>query len=1334
MNKTREFPLPRTIECPGNFKAEIQSQYLWKVPETTYCNGKLHFITIDWTLFPEIPRPQLAKLGLLALEKKHPRVIIIAYPALLWLYRYLGEIKNEHRFFATLTETEWGGFAEWLRMQSSPQTGKPLSFATRRSYFSMLKSLIRLALDYKLPDVYPDALEALEGAMQRRFRDANLLSAKRSSERALSEEEASNLYCILREEWFAWKDWRDGNGLVQYPDILAVAAGWLAWDEGLRPEEINALTVDDINLDSNEALLRPPNKAPSKIKCHEITIDILKAVLEWGNVARELLQTNHLFVDRFPKPTVIGSAQLNHRLRNLIVKYRSKYLINREDIILADGRKTLGASLAAISPNRDRVRRILRHARDDTMHVFYIHHGKVQLSIAVSQALRQYAARLSIAYNSAVVDPSVEVPGFSRPTNEFENRYGVCSSGLNTHVDCSKPHCGGCPSLIPMVSKRDNWVAERDFFLELAAETNEPEVIERRLNHVAMCQAYVDLIDARVYRRQVDYMYNIELTRELAWDAFINQSEPYPGAGFIYNNDAWDLSYRMTTAVKPSGNILRYHNLLEWLKPSVKAYVSWGWLAREFSNSWCIRQIVALNHLSRYISRYHPEIVQLAQLGQSAAQGFSRYMRDEVSNTNSIAVVSVVGHFARWVRKQYGLAMEFRPDLSLLKQKSKQQNHSDNLERLIPYEVQDQLAAAVGKRHQELWDKWMNRPPSRRPKGSELLYLQVVKFLLATPLRISQILLMPREPKRESRSGEAPGVWVRFFESKTHQGEKEVFVPEDLADKVREAMAVATELTAILAAKSGFDWLFLTDSKGGAQGNAAIRNVSSEAFRTWLNGRTDEDGNVIRPGFIHRSNIMYCGQYYPIDIHQTRHTIGTEVYNGGAGFGTASDHLSHRSKKMTGTYVHGLKRHISEVRQMFGKRLRDDGFLIKEKEVFSGVISDDDLSNHKANGFYIQLTRYGFCVRPISKKPCAVGMPGRVGPSDDRHYQASAGLSDEDTDILQRQIAIWEKDEKPSPYMAHVYATLLSDELSKQRFSLDSQGNAEVEESIFLKPQAKKRKPKRHNGPLPQPKKESVIDGLTTSERVYSIYKSMVASGIRITITELARQARISDSTLYRSYPDICEKVRKNYISRLNTPKKVLIETRLQEEWDKAELACKVLTLSELARRVGLNRNSLYYINSFQHWVERVQKKLQGVWDSKKSQKKIAPSPEERHRSTEARLSKVWDDVQKTGETISLDEYAKRAGTSFVSLVNNFPHWKQLIENWNAQCRLIKRETWRSKLNETFLLEWQKIEFYGEKVSVIDFAKRCGVDRNTLYDYFPEWIEKLKDSRIGAGY
>ncbi len=59
-------------------------------------------------------------------------------------------------------------------------------------------------------------------------------------------------------------------------------------------------------------------------------------------------------------------------------------------------------------------------------------------------------------------------------------------------------HCFECPLLVPWVSKRHNYIAERDEYLRLAEAATNQRDRENRLYHANLAHAYVILIDHRL--------------------------------------------------------------------------------------------------------------------------------------------------------------------------------------------------------------------------------------------------------------------------------------------------------------------------------------------------------------------------------------------------------------------------------------------------------------------------------------------------------------------------------------------------------------------------------------------------------------------------------------------------------------------------------------------------------------------------------------------------------------------------------------------------------------------------------------------------------------------
>ncbi|KIL38463.1 hypothetical protein SD70_26210 [Gordoniibacillus kamchatkensis] len=494
MKKTRK----QKITCVKGYVVETDDlTWEFHIPSNSRGSaGEVNRQFIYWTDFPITQRSKIMGMAQLMMEEKGADNALGFVHGVRWVYRFLAEERRQDFVFNKLTETEWGGFAKWLEEQIGGNNGVKLKDTTRRGYFVHIKSAIRTAAFLGKFDVTYEDLETIEAAMRRRFRDANLLAMYRASKRALNEDETLNLLEIINEEWNAWREF-NATGKIPLegmPDLLAIAATILCFEETVRPEELNVMEVKHIRIgEAVEILLCAPNKAEGYIEVSKETAPILKELIEYGSEARRTHGTDKLFIDG---GNVLGSNQLNKRLRKLLKKYWGKYPVDRPGIRLSDGRKTLGAYLASTTNDEEVVRLILRHADVGTTKIYYVRQGKAQLSRNIRNALKEYALRFSRAYNPAVLDPIAE----SRPeiaevlkrNPDHTNIYGACTEDKEVEGDCEKGiHCGDCPLLIPMVSKLKNFEIERDLYLSKVATAENDRDIEHLLAHAGMLEGHI---------------------------------------------------------------------------------------------------------------------------------------------------------------------------------------------------------------------------------------------------------------------------------------------------------------------------------------------------------------------------------------------------------------------------------------------------------------------------------------------------------------------------------------------------------------------------------------------------------------------------------------------------------------------------------------------------------------------------------------------------------------------------------------------------------------------------------------------------------------------------
>jgi integrase len=336
-------------------------------------------------------------------------------------------------------------------------------------------------------------------------------------QRALNSEQYADLYAMMAEEWQCYL----GDGVMRRTtvNLPALVACWLAFNDGIRTAEINYLTVDDILVDDlhgkHELRVHAPNKQPDVVPIEKDSLLLLQTLVDDGAKARTMLKTNLLFVSEWPRPHLLNSRLLTDALRSMIRRHKCQGL--PLDLKLADGRTTLGTHLARTIQNRERVRRLMRHAWARTTETYYRARQKLVVAGNMAKALRAEAWRLTIACQRPVVDinerpDQVEILK-RNPGNEILE-WGSCGLDVVRQGSCRRAtHCFECPLLVPWVSKRHNYVAERDEYLRLAENAENLRDRENLLYHANQAEAYIALIDRRL-EEKMNYVDASTITRQ----------------------------------------------------------------------------------------------------------------------------------------------------------------------------------------------------------------------------------------------------------------------------------------------------------------------------------------------------------------------------------------------------------------------------------------------------------------------------------------------------------------------------------------------------------------------------------------------------------------------------------------------------------------------------------------------------------------------------------------------------------------------------------------------------------------------------------------------------
>lgn len=234
-------------------------------------------------------------------------------------------------------------------------------------------------------------------------------------------------------------------------DLPAIAACWLSAHEGLRPEEINRLTVDDLRPDPtggrHTLWVHSPRKGSHLVPIDEATLSILTELIRAGTDARVALKTNLLFATVEGPPQILRSNQLNQRIRQIFARHDGHRL--PADYRLSDGRTTFGTHLARAIPDPDLVRRIMRHVSQQTTRQYYQGRLKLESEARIAQAIAPEVEKLYLAYQGEAPPEVIGAEALEQrlnPTGGVEAR----SQSLGVLIDSVLEHTVICTPAPPV--------------------------------------------------------------------------------------------------------------------------------------------------------------------------------------------------------------------------------------------------------------------------------------------------------------------------------------------------------------------------------------------------------------------------------------------------------------------------------------------------------------------------------------------------------------------------------------------------------------------------------------------------------------------------------------------------------------------------------------------------------------------------------------------------------------------------------------------------------------------------------------------------------------------
>lgn len=473
------------IPCRGGRFVECLDDDHWKAP--AWRGTVAQTFTMDLTRIPGSVRPWWRRVLREAFQVDSVAQVRGIWHTALWFCRFhAATTRPLSTTWDEWTAPDWGAYAEWLKDQIGFEN-RPLSHEYRRGQFLWLAAAARHAIDVGLPGTSEVTVARIQSVSRRAFRGTGTLSNQRIQRRALTREQWDELDTILADEWRAFIEGEDDSTQGFLPVVVAT---WLAFHHGLRSAEINRITVDDVlpdpKTERHHLRVNAPNKEPDRIPIGRDTLTMLEALVSAGEESRKMLQTRLLFVSMGTEPEILTTSStpwnrtgLTDGLRALLEKRQATNL--PPDLKFPDGRLTLGTHLAYDIANRERVRQIMRHENAATTERYYRVPDKLRVARDIAAAIRSEAVRLTIACQQPIVTlderPAHREVLARNPANA-QLEYGSCGLDVARQGTCRMAvHCFECPLLVPWVSKRHNFVYERDVY--------EKKPLKRRMSATA---------------------------------------------------------------------------------------------------------------------------------------------------------------------------------------------------------------------------------------------------------------------------------------------------------------------------------------------------------------------------------------------------------------------------------------------------------------------------------------------------------------------------------------------------------------------------------------------------------------------------------------------------------------------------------------------------------------------------------------------------------------------------------------------------------------------------------------------------------------------------------
>lgn len=505
---------------------ELHDDNTW-VSYYSHNESRTKTFTFIFKIFPVAWKAKVMQILRSTFDKTSPSNTYNIYNSFRLFFSWMEQLGNpSFNSFDEVDDIFWGAFDDWLEL-----TAKCV-ISSRRSVFYSLKTGIRESIDLDLKIATEESLRNIEEIMLMRFRKVKQQMMLELTEKVLTTSECERIYAVLAQQYheaqriigasidelppgFRRKE-RIGRyakmpskRLERTVDMLSVTAIWLGLAHGMRPEEFATCTVDDIIVDSlganHKIFCHAPNKPSRYIPIPQITLDIINLFIQFTERCRKQLGTDLLSVD-WDYAGMPQKVLLSHHLKRFVKNFdikddNGKHLpINMKNL-----RRTFGSQIASYTNNPELARRIMGHAHISTTKEHYTLQRLSELSHNISKGLRLFALQITMSYQSPIIDLNTERPDIAECLKNSPDRdhdYGICTVPQTTDVlenSCARArHCFECEFLVVETKKRENFVLEKELYLQFAENESDERIKQQKLRRAQQADAWIILIDQKI--------------------------------------------------------------------------------------------------------------------------------------------------------------------------------------------------------------------------------------------------------------------------------------------------------------------------------------------------------------------------------------------------------------------------------------------------------------------------------------------------------------------------------------------------------------------------------------------------------------------------------------------------------------------------------------------------------------------------------------------------------------------------------------------------------------------------------------------------------------------